>query len=120
MIYHDIERIVNDIVVKANIIKGPVNVETICHNFDILLESIEKDPNDFFNYFYLAENYKDEDDYESVIKYSEKALEKRTDDNLYTNTIELCKINILEAMINSKNTSNFEDKFIEFESSYFF
>ena len=99
---------------KSNIVKEKNKIK---RNRDILLESIVKEPNDFLNYFYLAENYKDEDDYESVIKYSEKALEKITDDNLYTNTIELCKINILEAMINSKNTSDFEDKFIEFESS---
>lgn len=70
MIYHDIERIVNDIIVKANIIKGPVNVETICQNFDILLESIEAE--DSLSGFFLINDEK-----KKVIGYNSKHSSNR-------------------------------------------
>ncbi|MFN8672857.1 MAG: glycosyltransferase [Candidatus Sericytochromatia bacterium] len=98
-------------------------------NRKIILDSIEKEPDSFLNYFYLAENYKDEQNYQEIIKYSEKALEiiETNEAVEYKNTIELCKINILEALINNFNLDNklnteeavksIKDKFELFEDS---
>lgn len=57
MIYHDIERIVNSLIGKAQIEKAPVNIETICHNHDIALESIEAEDN-LSGFFLVNDNNK--------------------------------------------------------------
>ena len=45
MIYHDIERIVNNIIEKNNISETPVNIEKICQYYDIEVEPIDAEDN---------------------------------------------------------------------------
>ena len=45
MIYHDIERIVNNIIEKNNISEAPVNIEKICQYYDIEVEPIDAEDN---------------------------------------------------------------------------
>lgn len=45
MIYHDIERIVNNIIEKNNISEAPVNIEKICQYYDIKVEPIDAEDN---------------------------------------------------------------------------
>lgn len=57
MINQDIERIVDSIIEKAKIFKAPVNVETICQNHDITLESIAAEDN-LSGFFLVNDNNK--------------------------------------------------------------
>lgn len=45
MIYHDIERIVNNIIEENNISDAPVNIEKICQYYDINIEPIDVEDN---------------------------------------------------------------------------
>lgn len=70
MINYDIERIVNSIIEKSNISKAPVNVETICLNYDISLEPIDAEDN-LSGFFLINENRK------KIIGYNKKHSENR-------------------------------------------
>lgn len=70
MINYDIERIVNSIIEKSKISKVPVDIETICHSYDIDLEPIEAEDN-LSGFFLVNESKK------KVIGYNNKHSDNR-------------------------------------------
>lgn len=98
----------------SNVVKEKNKIH---RNREILEKCISDEPDDFLNYFYLSENYKDEENFEKVIELSYKALETLDDFLLYRNIVELCEINIIEALINlNVNKIEFESASCKFES----
>jgi len=70
MINYDIERIVNSIIEKSKISKVPVDIETICLNYDIQLEPIEAEDN-LSGFFLINEGKK------KIIGYNNKHSNNR-------------------------------------------
>ncbi len=70
MINYDIERIVNSIIEKSKISKAPVDIETICLNYDISLEPIDAEDN-LSGFFLINENKK------KIIGYNKKHPDNR-------------------------------------------
>lgn len=98
----------------SNVVKEKNKIH---RNREILEKCISDEPDDFLNYFYLSENYKDEENFEKVIELSYKSLETLDDFLLYRNIVELCEINIIEALVSlNVNTIEFESASSKFES----
>lgn len=70
MIYHDIERIVNKIIEDNNICEAPVNLEQICHLFEIDVEPIDADDN-LSGFFVVGDNNR------KIIGYNKSHNENR-------------------------------------------
>ncbi|MDG4655032.1 ImmA/IrrE family metallo-endopeptidase [Chryseobacterium arthrosphaerae] len=70
MINYDIERIVNSIIEKSKISKAPVDIETICLNYDISLEPIDAEDN-LSGFFLINESKK------KIIGYNKKHPDNR-------------------------------------------
>lgn len=70
MINYDIERIVNGIIEKTKISKVPVDIETICLNYDISLEPLDAD--DTLSGFFLVN-----DNRKKIIGYNKTHSENR-------------------------------------------
>lgn len=109
---------------STNIVKEKNKVQ---RNREILERCISDEPDDFLNYFYLSENYKDENNFEKVVELSYKALETIDDFLLYRNIVEACEINIIEALINLNvdkqefnDCSNRVEPFLEKRADYWF
>lgn len=77
--------------------------DKIKRNRDILEKSIEENKESLIDYFYLSENYKEENNYKKVIELSKKVikLSKRYID--YDNIVKLSKINLIESYLVEKN-----------------
>ncbi|MBC7474693.1 MAG: tetratricopeptide repeat protein, partial [Candidatus Sericytochromatia bacterium] len=85
--------------------KAVISKNKVVRNRLILQKMFDQDPTDPLNSFYLAENYKDENNFDKVLYFSENTLnilENKQNVSLrhqYQNIFEMSQVNILDALI---------------------
>jgi tetratricopeptide (TPR) repeat protein len=91
----------------------------IQRNRTILENMLNQAPADPLNYFYLAENYKDDENYERVNYYSTKVLELCRSENLvqYNHLIVMSQVNIIESLMVLDKLPEAKEKAEEFRES---
>ena len=84
--------------------------DKIQRNRSILEKALSNDPQSIIDYFYLAENYKEENNYQKTIEYSEKVIELEEKFSQFESIIKMAKMNIIESMIVLKKYDQAFDK----------
>lgn len=90
--------------------------DKIQRNRDILENALETDPESIIDYFYLAENYKEDNNYQKTIDYSLKVIEIENKYPQFDSIIKMAKMNLIESYIVQKDYDKaleYSDKFIE-------
>jgi tetratricopeptide (TPR) repeat protein len=91
----------------------------IQRNRTILENMLTESPEDPLNYFYLAENYKDDENYEKVNYYAAKVIELCQDEKAqqYNHLLIMSRINIIESLIALRKTAEAKEKAEEYRDA---